>query len=221
MRKRMGRLGVVLEEELHHKEASEEAAEAATRAQWEADPEGSAVDPEFMELVHQDLWAREELARTTKKVCDIRKGAIFDHVANEKQIDDVVCNRKFEVCKVFCIFEHENGQRECLKQLTTGALASFFNWTEVKEQNRFKGNVLAISEAPEPGDIIWGNLRNISYTKATGIRLRSTLFTLVIISIISAVIGFISTWEHEYTRQLTAMLVSLSKELIPGEQFPG
>jgi len=96
--------------------------------------------------------------------------------------------KDYPVCKVYVIFEHEEGQRKALETLTTGFIQSFFEMGDSAKECRFRGeNVLDIKEADEPTDVIWHNLELAgAYTVLQS--MLSTLFTLGIVGICYIVI---------------------------------
>ncbi len=73
-----------------------------------------------------------------------------------------ICERdkgKYVVSNVFVVFNTEESQRKCLRDLSVGAVLAYGNWSRaVAKENLFHGNVLFITEAPEPSAIFYENL---------------------------------------------------------------
>lgn len=66
---------------------------------------------------------------------------------------------KYEACKVYVIFNTEASQRMCLESMCVGAIpAAMDKHDEIDPKFLFKGNLLAIKEAPEPSSVLYENL---------------------------------------------------------------
>ena len=114
-----------------------------------------------------ELWVGQEVKDSTKKVHGVAKYSNEDAVATTKLAIEKATKRAYPVSRVFCVYEHESGQRRCLSTLSNGIVPAFFNFGELPEAFRFRGtNVLAITEAPEPTEIIWEQLTTRSNTDA-------------------------------------------------------
>jgi hypothetical protein len=78
--------------------------------------------------------------------------------ANHKVLERLYTTT-FDVASVFCVFEMESGQRNCLEKLTVGLIPSALDLQMGPEAYRFRGkNELFVKEAPEPSDMVWCNL---------------------------------------------------------------
>lgn len=95
---------------------------------------------------------------------------------------------KYNACKVYVIFNTEASQRACLEAMCVGAIpAALDKHDEIDPKFLFKGNLLAIKEAPEPSSVIYENLHRgfkehtieqlISWT-VLGLGLMVTYFTI-------------------------------------------
>uniref|UniRef100_A0A7S2V6J7 CSC1/OSCA1-like cytosolic domain-containing protein n=1 Tax=Fibrocapsa japonica TaxID=94617 RepID=A0A7S2V6J7_9STRA len=68
-------------------------------------------------------------------------------------------DKEYPVCKVYVIFQTEEGQRNALEALTTGAIPAAFEISTVEDKYKFRGtNVLSVEEAVEPSEVLWENL---------------------------------------------------------------
>jgi hypothetical protein len=78
--------------------------------------------------------------------------------ANHKVLERLY-KTTFDVACVFCVFEMESGQRNCLEKLTVGLIPSMMDLQLGPKEYRFRGhNELFVQEAPEPSDLVWCNL---------------------------------------------------------------
>jgi hypothetical protein len=71
---------------------------------------------------------------------------------------EVLSKKSYPVTKVYVTFNTEEGQRECLRALTTGACQAACEHGNLSQELIFEGNVLHVQEALEPTDILWHNL---------------------------------------------------------------
>ena len=76
--------------------------------------------------------------------------------------------KTFKAKRVFCTFETEHSQRNCLTKLSCGYLAAFFDRSaSVPFEHRFREeNVLIVHESSEPAAMNWMSM---------GIRLRTKI----------------------------------------------
>jgi hypothetical protein len=66
---------------------------------------------------------------------------------------------KHKAVKVFIIFNTEHTQRECLNSMCVGRIPAAFDWkNQLDPKFLFDGNLMAITEAPEPSTVIYENL---------------------------------------------------------------
>jgi hypothetical protein len=66
---------------------------------------------------------------------------------------------QYSACKVYIIFNTEQAQRSCLESMCVGAIPAALDKTdEIDPKFLFKGNLLAIKEAPEPSSVLYENL---------------------------------------------------------------
>jgi hypothetical protein len=66
---------------------------------------------------------------------------------------------QYQACKVYVIFNTEASQRSCLESMCVGAIPAALDWTsEIDPKFLYKGNLLAIKEAPEPSSVLYENL---------------------------------------------------------------
>ncbi len=74
----------------------------------------------------------------------------------------------YEPTKIFVIFNKEEDQRNCLKQMCVGELVSIFNRKgHVNAKYLFKGEtVLKIDEPPEPPSIFYEHLESSSTARS-------------------------------------------------------
>ena len=111
----------------------------------EQTPEGQTVN---------QRWMENEVNQTTKslvKVSTLFGGDPERRDAMLSQLVEDAVQRKYPVARVFCIFEHEAGQRCCLDKLSNGIVAAVFDIGDLKPEHKFRGqNVLKVVEAPEP-----------------------------------------------------------------------
>jgi hypothetical protein len=83
----------------------------------------------------------------------------------------------YPVTKVYCVFESEASQRECLEKLTLGLVPSLLDVPVIPKELRFRGkNALLVREASEPNDIIWENLGKCSPSQRVFQRLSSLTY---------------------------------------------
>ena len=78
---------------------------------------------------------------------------------NEKILSDLA-EREYEVSEVFVIFETEESQQECLKQMAVLGIDAFRNNTSALPNNLvFRGkHLLWVMEPPEPSSVRWMDL---------------------------------------------------------------
>jgi hypothetical protein len=83
-------------------------------------------------LSQEEKWLHEEVTKSTKAIGQLMSVLDSDHQRvhqlNEQIIEQEV-KRTFSVSKIFCIFEHESAQRECLDQLSNGIIAAVLETT--------------------------------------------------------------------------------------------
>jgi hypothetical protein len=134
-----------------------------------------------------------------------------------KKVDELL-DQSFPVTKVFVIFEDEAGQRNCLRQLSNGLIASMLDRADnLPEHLKFRGtNVLSVIEAPEPTEIVWERLDHVSTSWKIVTNLTS--YVLIFGAVYAAVqcIGRVSQMDSEYSIYYTAMTISTAQALIPG-----
>mmetsp|Transcript_23225 Transcript_23225/g.30329 ORF Transcript_23225/g.30329 Transcript_23225/m.30329 type:complete len:874 (-) Transcript_23225:620-3241(-) len=120
-------------------------------------------------------------------------------------------NKKYDVCKVFVTFVHEESQRNALKALTTGYIPTLLKKSFIKLENRYNGNeILYVEEPPEPTDIVWYNLENHRYIYIEAII--AVLVNGVIITLCYLYIVFLKSMTHSL---ITALGISLVNALLP------
>jgi len=128
-----------------------------------------------------------------------------------REIDELK-KQTFPVCKVYCIFSDENGQRECLNTLTTGKIPAMFEIGNLENKFRFRGtNVLEIEEPVEPSEVIWHNLE-LSGTYLFFQGVVSSILTLIII--ICCYFIIVQLKEGAYAKSI-GILVSLINVILP------
>jgi len=68
-------------------------------------------------------------------------------------------HKTYQASKVFVIFNEEQSQRACLKAMCVGTIPAMLDRTDqIDPKFLFKGNLLAIREAPEPSSVMYENL---------------------------------------------------------------
>ena len=76
----------------------------------------------------------------------------------DEKIEEL-CRGTFIAKKVFVVFDTEGAQRSCLREMSVGTIPAILNQADLPEHQKFRGtNILSVSEAPEPTDVIWENL---------------------------------------------------------------
>jgi hypothetical protein len=101
--------------------------------------------------------------------------------------------KTYSCVKVFVVFETEAAQRSCLKEMTVGTIPAILNTaTNIPEHQRFrKENILSVSEAPEPTDVIWVNLETTMMHQVKELTFTMTL-TVGLVAILGVCIWQIS-----------------------------
>jgi hypothetical protein len=171
-------------------------------------PAGAASGAEAEEDV--DMWAQGELAKTNKSVGAVM--AYKQHSTNKKLAS--LMDQQYEVTKVFCIFEHEKGQRHCLHELSNGLLAAWFDFGDLNEHYKFGGqNVLHVVEAVEPSEVMWERLHNVKSGKNFAVTFAVKVAVFSVFGGAVVLVGLISLLTSNI--YLTAILVGLIQELVP------
>jgi hypothetical protein len=155
-------------------------------------------------------WAKSELGKTSKSL-----GAVLGkpHAANEESLLATMMDQKYEVTKVFVIFEHEKGQRHCLHELSNGLIAAWFDLSDMPKEHKFRGdNVLEVAESEEPSEVIWERLRNVTVKKQVVITIGVKCAVVVVFAVAVMVVGTLSSFFNIY---VTAILISVLQELVP------
>ncbi|GMH48808.1 hypothetical protein TL16_g00380 [Triparma laevis f. inornata] len=99
--------------------------------------------------------------------------------------------KEYSAVKVFVVFETEAAQRSCLKEMTVGTIPALLNQaTNIPEHQRFrKENILSVSEAPEPTDVIWVNLETTMPHM-----IKQTAFSMTLTVTLVAILG-LAIWQ--------------------------
>ena len=70
-----------------------------------------------------------------------------------------ISHRRYQADKVFVMFNEEHSQRRCLESMCVGIIPAMMDSVDVIETKYlFKGNLLHITEAPEPSSIQYEHL---------------------------------------------------------------
>ena len=132
-----------------------------------------------------------------------------------QQLDEEIAalaKKEYECVKVFVVFETEEAQRSCLREMTVGVIPAMLEAAaHIPEHQRFRGtNVLSINEAPEPTDIIWVNLETSIQHRV--IEQTCTLSaSFFIVTICGVIIYFVSG----VNAAAAAMFISISNGMLP------
>jgi hypothetical protein len=189
-------------------------------AQYEA-PAGT--DP-FNELMENDefqpSWLKHELNHiSASRVLGFAGiGLPPDHWIREYKVTQTLLKeafkQKFRVCQVFCSFETESAQRNCLKCLTAGLIPSLLDIQTVEPEYLFRGkNQLMVDEAPEPHDVIWENLGMTSPSEKFRQSLVCTSYLLVLNFGFATVVWYAF---KNYSSFITSIVISLIDDYAPG-----
>jgi hypothetical protein len=122
-----------------------------------------------------------------------------------------LCKETYEARKVFVVFDLEASQRSCLKEMSVGTIPAIMNIADLPEHQKFRSdNILSVSEAPEPTDVIWENLETTLQHQI--IELSTTGFaTCVIIGLA----GLIIVTLNETMPAVAAVFVSMCNGGLP------
>jgi hypothetical protein len=176
----------------------------------EQTPEGQTVN---------QRWMENEVNRTTKslvKVSTLFGGDPERRDAMLSQLVEDAVQRKYPVARVFCIFEHEAGQRCCLDKLSNGIVAAVFDIGDLKPEHKFRGqNVLKVVEAPEPTDVIWERLNRRTNIQTLRYLVASNSFVFFCFGLSVVLIGRVSSMESQYSHIYVACTVSGLTSFVP------
>jgi hypothetical protein len=171
-------------------------------------------------LSKEDKWLHTEVSTTTKAIGKLLSSVLDPdpervHRTNEEFIEQAV-QLTYSVSKVFCIFEHESGQRNCLGQLSNGIVPALLNIGSLQDICKFRGtNVLRIREASEPTEVIWEKLGNRSIITSLLLTIASNFVIFGVCAVSVYAIGVVSRLKSGYVIYYTAATVSLLSSLVP------
>jgi hypothetical protein len=166
------------------------------------------VRPE--EQAHMHEWAESEIKRTNKKLSALLK--YKSHTSLEALRTQLAV--KYEVSRIFCVFETETGQRKCLHALSNGMLAAKLdlNSSRLQDSEKFGGsNILSVHEACEPTDVIWNRLHNEPPHVHLGVNAGVMFATLIVLVAAVLIVGFVSKYVDDVS--LTTWMVVILQEL--------
>ena len=159
-----------------------------------------------------NMWVKQEIAKTTKNVhgvvAALTHGAVED---NETYLSHAM-DSNFNVARVFCIFEHESAQRNCLGKLSNGLLNAWFDLGGLRTEFKFREkNVLNISESPEPPEVIYERLCNDTMLKIFG---RYCMVWAIVGLGVAASLQLVGWISGQYGIYTVAAIISLIQELL-------
>jgi hypothetical protein len=136
--------------------------------------------------------------------------------ANQQRIK-ALYERTYNVTKVICVFESEQGQRNCLSKLQVGLVHGLLDWQSKDGAHlRFRGtNQLCVSEAPEPPDLIWENLGKNTWVERGVQRIMCLGYLGLLNTGFGVLIWFITS--RASSTIATTLAISLIDEISPGE----
>ena len=110
--------------------------------------DGAAVNEERYQELKLSFFQKIGYAPTIPKCLEKIKQLTEDINELEK--------KEYEAWKVYCVYNSEFAQRNCLVKTNVGKIAVIKN-SSSNESLKLKGKTLDVCEAPEPGDIIYEN----------------------------------------------------------------
>jgi hypothetical protein len=171
------------------------------------------------DLSQEDKWLHTEVTKTTKAIGKLMSVVDTDHEHEHRmntQFIEQAVQRTYSVSKIWCIFEHESGQRNCLGQLSNGIVPAWLDIGDLPDKCRFRGtNVLSVREATEPTEVIWEKLGNRSTITALLLTIASNFVIFGVCAISVYAIGVVSRLKSGYVIYYTAATVSLLSSVVP------
>jgi hypothetical protein len=163
------------------------------------------------------VWLKSELEKTTKNSSKVSHFWNQRTEAKKKQttkfIQQCIKNDSYEVTRVFCIYEHESGQRNCLLKLSNGLVAAWFDLGNLAKEFKFRGtNVLCVNEAPEPTEVIWENLNNSPGSRRAAVFVAVNMLVCGAMYIAVVIVGYVSL---NFGVLVTAGIISVIQEILP------
>jgi hypothetical protein len=157
-------------------------------------------------------WIDQEMGKLTNNIESLMQ-VFSSHKEDKNKAALEACYEK--TCPavfIFCIFEDETSQRNCLQSLTTGWLSRKLSLATVKEEHKFRGLLLSVAEASEPTEVMYAKLRRHDWTH-NAISIVSTAFSsLVVCYGCGVLVGYFVVNHSIY---MTALVVSAIKEALP------
>lgn len=120
---------------------------------------GEIVSQDYIDTLRQRNLPKSSIFRRNRK-----RKLVKSILRITQEINALVQFGYFPVVRVYVTFEHEHGQRRALNQLSSGLLATLWDWGDVVyRDDMFRGmNTLCVVEPPEPSEVIW---QNLSYSR--------------------------------------------------------
>jgi hypothetical protein len=172
----------------------------------------SGADVETVDGFDLASWVEQEMGKLTNNIDNLMK-VFSTHKEDKNRLALEACYEKtYSAVCIFCIFEDELSQRNCLKSLTSGWLARKLNLTQIKNEHKFRGLRLSVEEASEPTEVMYSKLRRHDWTHHV-ISVATTAFTTLVVCYGCGVL--VGYFVQNHSIYITALVVSAIKETLP------